>query len=180
MSLVNNYSVTYAEAISAGILANGTWPYATNKCLTKYDCQTYLFCDSSYLTTYSSNQLVPYQNIVAAPTYTLSFQAHIQSNVINNICGFWYQLAGTWTRWQITSISTQPSYSTLSSFTIPQGATIYLGVQNASNVNLVFGTGNGGAYAGYCGQSAPYSVTPSGNTTYYFNISTNGSSLRTC
>lgn len=184
MAIGNNYSVTYGEATGTiGVIANGTFPDASNKCLTRFDCETYLYCDNSYLTTYGTQQLVKYQDIVPAPTYTISFQARIKTSVLNNVVGFWYQLgSNAYVRWQITTISTAPSYSTLTSLTIPQGASLTLACQNSSNVNLVFGVGNGGSYGGYCGKSAAYLVTPTSNTTYYFNIDTTGAggSLKTC
>lgn len=183
MAIGNNYSITYLEAIDTGIYTNGTFPYSFDKCLTRNDCETYLYCDNSYLSVYGQEQLVKYQDVIARPTYTISFQARIRTSVLNNVVGFWYYYGGNpWNRWQITTISTAPSYSNLLSVTIPQGASLYLACQNAANTNLVFGTGNGGSYGGYCGKSAPYFVTPSANTTYYFNIDTTGTggSLRTC
>ena len=182
MSLTANYAITYDEALSIGILKNGTWPYATNKCLTRNDCQNYLFCNNSYLTGYGFEQLVKYQDVVSAATETMDFRARIRTNVGTNIVGFWYKYGGNdWTRWQITSISTAPSYTRLSALTAPTSEILYLACRNAAGTNLVFGTGASGGYAGYCGTSAPYSITPGGQL-IYFNIDTTGTggTLKTC
>lgn len=184
MSIGANYCVTYAEAVGTiGVLKNGTFPYTTDKELAKTDCVNYLYCDTSYLTGYTDQQLVKYQDVVASPTYTISFQARIRTSVLNNVVGFWYKYGGNdWARWTITTVVTGPSYGSVGSVIIPQGAQLYLACQNSVNTNLVFGVGNGGAYAGYCGKSASYLSQPSGNSTIYLNIDTTGAggTLRTC
>jgi hypothetical protein len=52
---------------------------------------------------------------------------------------------------------------------------IYFGFQNVSNVNVLYGEGNGGGYTSYCGQSSPYSLQYYANSSIYLNAKVNTS-----
>lgn len=183
MSLATNYAVTFAEATTF-LYPNGAYPSGQdNKCITKAEAESYFFVDASYLTGYASNQLVKYQDLVAATTVTIQFYGRGATSP-NQPVRFWYKVAANAAAIRTTTtISGTSTYSNLGTISMPSGAQLYLGVTNASNTSVVFGMGqNSGVYSGYCGiTTAPYGPdTPTSNTSYYFNVQTSGFSLVTC
>ena len=170
MSLANNYAVTFDECATF-LTKQTSYPSGNaNQCICKSDLLYYFYVQSSYLTGYSDNQLVKYQDIVAQPTYTISFQGRARTSTVAQL---WYLIGGnSWTLKTTTTFGT--SYAGIgSSITIPQGSTFQIAVTNTAGTNATFGIGNGSGYTGSCGKSAFYYVTPSANTTYYVNINTN-------
>lgn len=184
MSLSSNYSVTFAEATTF-LAPNGAYPGGQdNKCITKAEALSYFYVESSYLTGYSSNQLVKYQDLVAQPTVTIQLYARGATSP-NAPARFWYKIGDNAAAIKTTTtISGTPTYSNLGTFSITSGALLYLGVTNTSNASITFGMGqNSGVYSGYCGiTTAPYGPdSPTTNTTYYINVNTSGgNSLVTC
>ena len=179
MSLITNAMVTLAEGATY-LMPNGAYPTGyDNRCMSKSLLTSYYYVDATYLTSFASNQLVPYQNIVAAPTYTITIYAKSRTSSAAPF-RFWYAIgSNSAVNWKTLTISTTPSYSNLSTISIPQGAILYLGVTNTSNASVSFGTGNGGStYTGYCGiTTSPYSVTPSSSTSYYLNCNTTSGNI---
>lgn len=183
--LANNYSVTFLEALDSAIVPNGSYPPGyDNKCITKQEALTYFYVQSSYLTAYSNNQLVKYQDLVAQPTVYIQLYARGRTSP-NQPIRFWYKIGDNPAFVQITTtISGTSTYSNLGQINVPSGALLYLGCTNASNTSIQFGMGqNSGVYTGYCGiTTAPYLAgNPTSNTSFYFNVNTNsGNSPVTC
>ena len=98
-----------------------------------------------------------------------------------NACKFYYRInGGSWINYSSTSMNT--SYISLPNInTIFAGSTVEIAVQTVGNVNITFGTGNGGSYTGRCGQSNPYSLGAiNSNITYYINVQVVSSAFVTC
>ena len=117
--------------------------------------------------------------------YSLNVQWRIAGNVFTS-GKYAYSTDGgsTWTVGGPSDFIGSGLYGTAITINgLSNGQTILLGVLNNSNSNVTFGTGNGGGYTGFCGESSPYSVTIStpGTTTVYLNVaeSTPGT-LQTC
>lgn len=74
--LASNQMVSFTDAQSGGFTLNsGQSPVTSNQCMTKSDALTKYALDSSYMSSYASNQLVPKSTWVSAGpgTLTLSF-----------------------------------------------------------------------------------------------------------
>jgi hypothetical protein len=126
-------------------------------------------------------------NHSAVATYSISVYAQCQTNAGVNAGKFYYRVnGGTSTLIRTTTVSTSPGYSNITSvtavpITINPGDIIDFWVQNVSNTNIQFGTGNNsGTYSGFCGVGNPYTVTPSSSGTYYINLRVVGSAFPTC
>jgi hypothetical protein len=72
-SLASNQMVSYTDAQGGGFTLNsGQSSVTSNQCMTKNDALTKYNLDSSYMSAYASNQLVPKSTWVsAAPAYDL-------------------------------------------------------------------------------------------------------------
>ena len=81
--LASNQMVSYTDAQGGGFtLQSGQSSVTSNQCMTKDDALTKYVLDSSYMTSYASNQLVPKSVWVAGGiTYTQIF------NLYNDPCG---------------------------------------------------------------------------------------------
>ena len=140
----------------------------------------------------SEGKRAPTPNPTPSPTpsptpipYSLNVQWRIAGNVFTS-GKYAYSTDGgsTWTVGGPSDFIGSGLYGTAITINgLSNGQTILLGVLNNSNSNVTFGTGNGGGYTGFCGESSPYSVTIStpGTTTVYLNVaeSTPGT-LQTC
>jgi hypothetical protein len=117
-------------------------------------------------------------------TYTISLSAQCQTSAGVNAAGFYYRInGGTAVFIKNTTISTSPSYSSITtSISINPTDIIDFWVRNTGNTaNYTFGSGNNsGTYTGFCGVGSPYTVTPTGNTTYYLNLRVVSSAFVTC
>lgn len=81
--LASNQMVSFTDAQGGGFtLQSGQSPVTSNQCMTKNDALTKYVLDSSYMSSYASNQLVPKSTWVAGGiTYTQIF------NLYNDPCG---------------------------------------------------------------------------------------------
>jgi hypothetical protein len=126
----------------------------------------------------------PVPTATATPTYTISLSAQAQSSAGVNAAGFYYNInGGTAVFIRNTTLSTSPGYSSIStSITINAGDQLNFWARNTSNsANFTFGSGqNSGDYTSFCGVGSPFTVTPSGNTTYYMNLRVVSSAFSTC
>lgn len=98
-----------------------------------------------------------------------NIQAKAQYNTGTSAKIYYKINSGSWNL--IGSYTLTTTYQSINhSATVNDGDIIYYGVQNASNTNLAFGTGNGGGYFGKCGQSNPYSASAINGITTYLNV----------
>ena len=106
---------------------------------------------------------------------------HQQAAVGVNVNKIYYKIdAGSWILLASTTIPVTPSYTALPIITFT-GTTLYLAVRNNVDANIQFGSGNGGAFSGFCGQATPYSVTPSvTNNEFFLNTGVSGGAYITC
>lgn len=177
MSLNANALVTYDNLDnSMGLIKNGAHPYDANRIATKFTIETYYYVNSSYLVDYLNNQCPVYQDIVSVPTYTITIYARASYSSPAQPIRIAYKIGdNSWTIKTTTTIG-NPTYSNVGSIVVPENATIYFSCQNTSNVNVLYGVGNGGGYTSYCGQSAPYSTQFTANSDIYLNAKVNNSS----
>jgi hypothetical protein len=166
-SLASNQMVSYTDAQGGGFTLNsGQSSVTSNQCMTKNDALTKYALDSSYMSAYASNQLVPKSTWVAAavaPTIAYGY---------NNFTGYGtggtdvYYNGSYYTHYDsfISALITlSPSTQTISAQATDYsgfGASVYL------YINAVYITSSFDSYSAYVSQS-----TSAGND-YYFYIET--------
>ena len=83
-NLSSNQFVSYTDAQTSGISTKTTLP-TSNQWMTKDNVTTYLNVNTSYLTSYTSNQFVPKSNIVAGVSgITVKFNNSEGGQVVDN------------------------------------------------------------------------------------------------
>ena len=118
-------------------------------------------------------------NMSISVTANFNLQVKAQYNTGSSAKIYYKINSGSWNL--IGSYTLTTNYQSINhSVTVNDGDTIYYGVQNASNTNLAFGTGNGGSYFGKCGQSNPYSVLAVNGMTNYLNVAATIGGYTTC
>ena len=123
--------------------------------------------------------LITGSNVTISGTVSLNIQAKAQYSSGSSAKIFYKINSGSWNL--IGSYTLTTSYQSIShSVTVNDGDTIYYGVQNSSNVNVAFGTGNGGGYFGKCGQSNPYSASVINGMTTYLNVAASAGGYTIC
>jgi hypothetical protein len=80
------------------------------------------------------------------------------------------------------SIIATTTYQTVTfPLTVVDGETISFAIQNFSDQNVAFGTGNGGGYFGKCGKASPYTASLSvALGTNYINVAASAGGYTTC
>ena len=155
---------------------------------TNYIDGTFGLTTTTTTSTTSSTTVPPISTTTTTTTstttsvYTLNVQWRIASNTFT-VGKILYSTDGgsTWVSFT-ANIGTNGTYFTARNITVSNGMTVLLGIRNTSSSNVTFGTGNGGTYTGYCGESSPYSVVISSpSTTAYLNVSESSAGvLQTC
>ena len=120
-----------------------------------------------------------YSNVVSSVgtcNFSINLQAKSQSSVTNPAARFYYRIGsgGAWNFMIQTTVGVG-GYGSIQTISVAPGSVLYFAVQNTSSVNMTFGSGSGGLYNGWCGESSPYlaSSNVTGNATYYVNLETN-------
>lgn len=176
MSLNANALVTFGDLDnSMGLIKRGTQPYGAYRIATKGGVNTFYYAQSAPLAGYADNECPVYQDIVSVTTYSVTIYARASYSSPSQPVRIKYRIGGNdWLEKTITTLG-NPTYSNLGSITVPEGEFIYFGFQNVSNVNVLYGEGNGGGYTSYCGQSAPYGIQYYANGSIYLNAKVNNS-----
>lgn len=176
MSLNANALVTFGNLDnSMGLIKRGEHPYSSDRIATKAGVGIFYYAQASYLAGYADNECPVFQDIVPFPTYNVTIFARASYSSPAEPVRVKYRIGGNaWLQKTITTLG-NPGYSNLGSIVVPEGEFIYFGFQNVSNVNVLYGEGNGGGYTSYCGQSAPYGIQYFSNGSIYLNAKVNTS-----
>jgi hypothetical protein len=122
--LASNQMVSYTDAQGGGFsLQPGQSSVTSDQCMTKNDATTKYVLDTSYLTSYASNQLIPKSVWVAGiSSYSWSFSSTSSSNT-TTACGFSFGLS----LYSSTSTITAGSvlYTTAALTTVFNGGNLY-------------------------------------------------------
>lgn len=128
----------------------------------------------------SMSEWYSYNHNAAPPNYNVTVQVIGNNGGSNEAAEVYYKIgAGAWTL--LSSANLTGSYASFGTFSVASGSTVYFGVKkNGDFDNVAFGTGNGGAYSGYCGKVTTPSQVINGTTTYYLNVDAFNGGLITC
>jgi hypothetical protein len=178
MSLNANALVTFRNLDnSMGLTKRGDHPYADtlDRIATKAGVGIYYYAQATPLAGYADSECPVYQDILPIPTVSVTIYARASYSSPSGAVKIKYRIGGNaWLTKQTTTLG-NPTYSNLGSITVPEGEFIYFGIQNTSDVNVLYGEGNGGGYTSYCGQSAPYGIQYYANGSIYLNAKVNTS-----
>jgi len=178
MSLNANALVTFDNLDnSMGLIKRGDHPYGSNslRIATKAGVGIYYYAQSNPLAGYADSECPVYQDILPIPTVSVTIYARASYSSPSQPVRIKYRIGGNaWLEKTIITLG-NPTYSNVGSITVPEGEFIYFGFQNVSNVNVLYGEGNGGGYTSYCGQSAPYGIQYYANGSIYLNAKVNTS-----
>lgn len=123
--------------------------------------------------------LITGSNVLLSMDANFNIQAKSQYNTGTGAKIYYKINSGSWNLIGTYTLTT--SYQLIThTATVNSGDTIYYGVQNALNVNVAFGTGNGAGYFGKCGQSGPYSTIQINGMTTYLNVAATVAGYTTC
>jgi hypothetical protein len=165
----------------------------TEGCVLNNDLGTYNIClkQADYSLNVDTGTYTITGNNLTATTYeTITIQIKAQYNT-GLRCKIYYKKSSDGI-WAIApfgvvgpnfgSIIATTTYQTVTfPLTVVDGETISFAIQNFSDQNVAFGTGNGGGYYGKCGKANPYAVPLSTALgTNYINVAASAGGYTTC